>query len=631
MATKQLSQNTIDIVKATAPVLAEHGVTITSTMYRNMFRDHPELRQVFNPANQGVGVEKTRASQVETFSHQLFTDSSGAGKQQATLAQAIYAYAANIDNLEALTPAVLRIARKHASLDIRPEQYPIVGANVLRAIKEVLGEAATDDIMAAWQEAYEVLAELFIKLENQLREESAKKPGGWTGFRKFVVTRKVKEADNAYSFSFTPQDGGPLAPYKAGQYTCFRLTVPGYDWAPGHILHRNYTLSDFPGGDHYRVSIKREPSAKGCPDGLCSNYFHDHIQEGDVVEMAPPYGEFGLVESSLPQVFIGGGIGSTAMLSLLQEALASNLPQPLYFIQCVSNGRQHPLKQDLRAAVATHPNVTLHVCYSQPEAEPSLPHHLPGYDWAPEHILHRNYTLSDFPGGDHYRVSIKREPSAKGCPDGLCSNYFHDHIQEGDVVEMAPPYGEFGLVESSLPQVFIGGGIGSTAMLSLLQEALASNLPQPLYFIQCVSNGRQHPLKQDLRAAVATHPNVTLHVCYSQPEAGDKRGEDYHTAGRVNLALLQQILPDNQCEFYFTGPVPFMHDLYQSLQQWGVPAYRIHYECYGPLSAEVEAGGSRVSSVMKRLRDLYAAATCSSCSRSRRRTTWLSYFSASIG
>ncbi len=268
MARKQLSQKTIDICKATAPIVAENGVAITATMYRHMLGDNPQLRQVFNSANQSCGVEKTRASQTEAFSHEMFTDRSGAGKQQATLAQAIYAYVANIDNLEALTPAVLRIAHKHASLDIRPEQYPIVGANVLRAIKEVLGEAATDDIMAAWQEAYEVLAELFIKLENQLRDENAKKPGGWTGFRKFVVARKVKEADNVYSFYLKPQDGGSLPPYKAGQYTCFRLAVPGYDWAPDQILHRNYTLSDFSGGDHYRVSIKREPSAKSYPDGL---------------------------------------------------------------------------------------------------------------------------------------------------------------------------------------------------------------------------------------------------------------------------------------------------------------------------------------------------------------------------
>ena len=416
MARKQLSQKTIDICKATAPIVAENGVAITTTMYRHMLGDNPQIRQVFNGANQSFGVEKTRASQTEAFSHEMFTDRSGAGKQQATLAQAIYAYIANIDNLEALTPAVLRIAHKHASLDIRPEQYPIVGANLLRAIKEVLGEAATDEIMAAYEEAYGVLAELFIDLENQLRDEIAEKPGGWTGFRKFVVARKVKETDNAYSFYFAPQDGGPLPPYKAGQYTCFRLAVPGNDWAP-------------------------------------------------------------------------------------------------------------------------------------------------------ETILHRNYTLSDFPGGDHYRVSIKRELGAKGYPDGLSSNYFHDHIQEGDVVEMAPPYGDFGLMESNLPQVFIGGGIGSTAMLSLLQGALDSNLPQPLYFIQGVSNGRQHPLKQDLRAAAATHSNVTLHVCYSEPEAADKLGEDYDTAGRVNLAVLQQILPDNQCEFYFTGPVPLMHDLHQALRE----------------------------------------------------------------
>ena len=122
MAPKQLSQDTIDIVRATAPVVAEHGMAITSTMYHNMFRDNPELRQIFNPANQSSGNEKTRASQTEAFSQQLFTEPSEVGKQGATLAQAVYAYAANIENLEALVPAVMRIAHKHASLDIRPAQ-----------------------------------------------------------------------------------------------------------------------------------------------------------------------------------------------------------------------------------------------------------------------------------------------------------------------------------------------------------------------------------------------------------------------------------------------------------------------------------------------------------------------------
>ncbi len=440
MATKQLSPKTIEIVKATAPVLAEHGVAITTTMYRNMFEEHPEVKQYFNPANQSSGVEKTRASQTEAFSDQLFTaPAPGVGKQQATLAQAIYAYAVNIDNLEALTPAVLRIAHKHASLDIKPEHYPIVGAYVLRAIKEVLGEAATDEIVKAWKEAYEFLAEVFIQAENQLREESASKPGGWTGFRKFLVEKKVKESENVYSFYLKPQDGRPLPPYEAGQYTCIRLKVPGYEWAPGHIIRRNYTLSDFPGGDHFRVSIKQEPNAKSHPDGVSSNYLHAHIEEGDVVEMAPPYGDFALVESGLPHVFVAAGIGTTAMASLLQGAIAAKLPQQLYFVQCVRNGRHHPLKADL------------------------------------------------------------------------------------------------------------------------------------------------------MEVAAAT-PNVTLHVRYSQPEAGDRPGEDYDAAGRVDLEVLQQLLPDNRCEFYFTGPVPFMHDVFHALRRWGVPSERIHYECYGPFSADIEAG-----------------------------------------
>ena len=80
-------------------------------------------------------------------------------------------------------------------------------------------------------------------------------------------------------------------------------------------------------------------------------------------------------------------------------------------------------------------------------------------------------------------------------------------------------------------------------------------------------------------------------MCYSQPEAGDKLREDYDTAGQVNLELLQRLLPNNQCEFYFTGPVPFMHDMYHGLRQWGVPPERIHYECYGPFSADIERNG----------------------------------------
>ena len=114
-----LTEHTIAIVKATAPVVAPQAEAITRRFYTLMFTQNPEVQAYFNPAHQH------------------------SGGQQKALAGAICAYAANIDNLAALGPAVELIAQKHCSLGIQPEHYPIVGKHLLAAIKDVLGDAAT--------------------------------------------------------------------------------------------------------------------------------------------------------------------------------------------------------------------------------------------------------------------------------------------------------------------------------------------------------------------------------------------------------------------------------------------------------------------------------------------------------
>merc|ERR1712137_1144019 len=100
-----LSAKTIEIVKATAPVMAEHGYAITSAMYGSMLTDDPYIASLFNPSHQKVLPGDTHAN------------------QPRSLANAVYAYAANIDNLGALTSAVTRIAEKHVSLQIEASQY----------------------------------------------------------------------------------------------------------------------------------------------------------------------------------------------------------------------------------------------------------------------------------------------------------------------------------------------------------------------------------------------------------------------------------------------------------------------------------------------------------------------------
>src|SRR5215469_8117549 len=136
-----LDELAIRTVKSTAPAVAQHAEAITRHFYQIMFRENPEVQSVFNQAHQH------------------------SGGQQKALAGAICAYAANIGNLGALGPAVELIAQKHVSLGIKPEHYPIVGKHLLVAIKDVLGAAATDEIIAAWGEAYGFLAGVFIQRE----------------------------------------------------------------------------------------------------------------------------------------------------------------------------------------------------------------------------------------------------------------------------------------------------------------------------------------------------------------------------------------------------------------------------------------------------------------------------------
>ena len=165
-----LAPATIALIKATVPALEGHGLTITSRMYERLFAD-AGIRELFNQSHHG-----------ET------------GSQPKALAQAVLAYARNIDNLGVLAGAVERIAQKHVALNILPEHYPYVADALLGAIQDVLGEAATPEICAAWGEAYWFLAELLIGREATIYRDLARKPGGWNGWREFMVESVTQKA-----------------------------------------------------------------------------------------------------------------------------------------------------------------------------------------------------------------------------------------------------------------------------------------------------------------------------------------------------------------------------------------------------------------------------------------------------
>lgn len=340
-----LSEQTIATIKSTVPVLEVHGTAITKRFYQMMFEAHPELLNIFNHANQKQG------------------------RQQGALANAVYAAAQHIDRLEEILPVVRQIAHKHRSLGIRPEHYPIVGKYLLAAIKDVLGDAATDEIIAAWAEAYGVIANVFMDVEADMYKKAEQQRGGWSGFKGFVVQKKVKESNEITSFYLVPEDGQELPAFEPGQYISLKMQIPG----ERNIHIRQYSLSDAPGRPYYRISVKREDATASRPAGKVSVYLHEQVQEGDVVQVSAPAGDFTLDQADhRPVVFISAGVGLTPMVSMLATLVASGSNRPVTFVHAAASGESHALRDEVDKLVAAHAQSAAWWCYSKPTEQDRL-------------------------------------------------------------------------------------------------------------------------------------------------------------------------------------------------------------------------------------------------------------------
>jgi nitric oxide dioxygenase len=332
-----------------------------------MFQHNPELKHLFNQGQQG------------------------SGRQQQALAAAVLAYAENLDDPSVLLPVVERIAHKHVSLGIRAEHYGIVGKHLLASIQEVLGDAATPELIDAWAAAYGALAELFIGVESSLYHQATATSGGWSGWRPFRISKRVAESEVITSFYFEPLDGGPLPSFKPGQYVSLRLYVAELDL----FQPRQYSLSDAPGQPYLRISVKREAASEQQPAGRVSNLLHDQYDEGQIVELSAPLGDFYLQESGTsPVVLLSGGVGITPMVSILNHLVRSGSPRPIHFLHSARDGASHAFNAHLQA-MAAKPGVTVRCFYDRllpqdagiQQAPFVLPHHLPEQPLDAEYYL----------------------------------------------------------------------------------------------------------------------------------------------------------------------------------------------------------------------------------------------------
>lgn len=265
-----LSEQSAATVRATLPAVGAAIGEITERFYAGLFAAHPELlRDLFNRGNQA------------------------AGTQRQALAGSIAAFATRLvqpaqDRPQDRPDAMLtRIAHKHASLGIAPEQYEVVHEHLFAAIAEVLGEAVTPEVAAAWDEVYWLMANALIAIERRLYEES-----GGDAWREWEVVERVRETADVVTFGLRPVDGAPVRDFRAGQYVSVRTQLPD-----GARQIRQYSLSGAPGADVRRISVKRVPGGATTPEGEVSNHLHARVEVGSVLELSEPYGDLVLADA----------------------------------------------------------------------------------------------------------------------------------------------------------------------------------------------------------------------------------------------------------------------------------------------------------------------------------------------
>lgn len=330
-----------ELVKATVPVLKESGVALTDYFYKRMLSNNPFLKETFNLGHQRSGA------------------------QAQALAGAVLAYAENIDDPSVLAPVVELICHKHVSLNIQAPDYDIVGENLLHSISEVLSIPMDDELIIAWGAAYQQLADLFIATEKALYQQHENTRGSWLGWREFVVECKEQENSEITSFYLVPKDQQALPNYQPGQYITVRVTVPEL----GIKQPRQYSLSDSPSGKYLRISVKREDAQhEGQDAGYVSSTLHNVINEGDVIEVSAPTGNFFLVNQDNNNVLISAGIGLTPMIAMLNQLISQadsekQHKKQISFIHAARNPEVHAMRKEVNALKNLYNHLHTYVAY----------------------------------------------------------------------------------------------------------------------------------------------------------------------------------------------------------------------------------------------------------------------------
>jgi nitric oxide dioxygenase len=338
-----LSDRSRPVIEATLPVVAENIEEIATRFYAHLFGEHPELIDgVFNRGNQA---ERT---------------------QQMALAGSVAVFASSLLKEPEQWPEHLfaRIAHKHASLGITPAQYDVVHDNLFWAIVDVLGDAVTPEVAAAWDEVYWLMAYALINQERGLYSARGVRPE--TVWREWEVAERLQETEDVATFRVRRTDDRLVRTSLPGQYVTVQVAMP-----EGVRQPRQYSLTKADDGQHRQFSVKRVRGG-GKPDGEVSNFLCDNVGVGARLTLSVPFGDVVLDDSGRPVVFASAGIGVAPMAGMLSHLAAAGSRLAVTLLHADVDEASFALRDQVLGDLRALPGATAHVWYER-GAESSLP------------------------------------------------------------------------------------------------------------------------------------------------------------------------------------------------------------------------------------------------------------------
>ena len=331
-----LSDRSRPVIEATLPAVAENIEEIARRFYAHLFGAHPELLDgTFNRGNQAQGT------------------------QQVALAGSVAVFAsALVEDPEQVPEHLLaRIAHKHASLGITPAQYQVVHDNLFWAIVDVLGDAVTPEVAAAWDEVYWLMAYALINIERGLYSARGVRPE--TVWREWAVTERVQETPDVTTFRVRRTDDRLVKTSLPGQYVSVKVRMPDGVHQP-----RQYSLTRADDGEHRQFSVKRM-RGDGSPDGEVSTLLCEEVKVGDVLTLSLPFGDVVLDDSGRPVVFVSAGIGITPMAGMLSHLTAAGSRLPITLLHADLDEGSFALRDQVFGDLSRLANSSMHVWYER--------------------------------------------------------------------------------------------------------------------------------------------------------------------------------------------------------------------------------------------------------------------------